>query len=405
MNKKLTIGVCGPIDLRLLDWELKEQNLPETNTFPLPTHFINALLHRGFNVIAYTNSPFIEEAMVFEGKHLKVCIAPQRPQPGRRFFQFEVKELQRLIEQHPSDFISAFWSYEYSWAALRTGIPTAVGLHDVALQILFQHKDIFRLVRWAINYIVVTKAKHLIANSSYTYNMLDNSTKKKTRIINNFYPAELEDQLKVPVQKSNHIVSVGMGFTHRKNISTALHAFALVRKKHPELEYHLLGAGMEPEGAAQQYAREQGLEDGVKFMGVQSYDEVLHEISHARLLLHPAREESFGMVLLEAMIARTPVIGGKDSGYVPILLDGGNAGLLCDINLPQKISEAILKLIEDNMLCKQLAQQAYTFARNNYSEEVIVDQHLAYYSEILEKPLSPLQDKEHVADSRSIMRA
>ncbi|CAM3675831.1 glycosyltransferase [Pontibacter korlensis] len=385
----MTIGVCGPIDLRLLDWELKGQDFPETNSFPLPTHFINALLHRGYDVVAYTNSPHIKESMVIEGKHLKVCIAPQRPQPGRRFFLFEVKELQKLIESHPADLMSAFWSYEYSWAALRTGIPTVVSLHDVALQILLQHRDMFRLVRWAINYIVVSKAKHLIANSSYTYNMLDRGTRRKTKIINNFYTSELEESLQQPEQKGNYITSVSMGFSHRKNISTALHAFAMVRQKHPKLEYHLLGAGMEPDGEAQQYAREHALEDGVKFLGVQPFDVVLHEISHAKALLHPAREESFGMVLLEAMVSHTPVIGGSKSGYVPTLLNGGKAGLLCDINSPAAIADCVLKLVEDERLRNELVKQAYAFARDNYSEEVIVQQHLDYYAQVLGKPLTP----------------
>ncbi|GAB3203907.1 glycosyltransferase involved in cell wall biosynthesis [Pontibacter aydingkolensis] len=401
----MTIGVCGPIDLKLLDWELKGQDFPETNSFPLSTHFVNALLRRGFKVVAYTNSPFIEEPMVLEGKHLTVCIAPQRPQPGRRFFQFEVKELQKQIQQHPCDFISAFWSYEYGWAALRSGIPTVVSLHDVALQILLQHKDIFRLVRWAINYIVVSKATHLIANSSYTYNMLDKGTREKTIVINNFYPAELEEQLEVPIQKQDYLVSVSMGFSNRKNISTALQAFAIIRKQYPKLEYHLLGAGMEPGGPAQQYALENDLADGVKFIGTQPYDKVLHEISHARILLHPAREESFGMVLLEAMIARTPVIGGKESGYVPTLLDNGKAGLLCDINSPEAIADSIDKLMQNRQLAKDLVQNAYEFARNNYSEEVIIDQHLRYYAKILGKRLIPAQDIETTETSNNIMRA
>ncbi|RIJ34365.1 glycosyltransferase family 4 protein [Pontibacter oryzae] len=390
----MTIGICGPIDLTLLDWEFRGQNLPVTNAFPLPTHFINALLHRGYDVVAYTNSPVIDKPMVLEGKHLKVCIAQQLPQPGRRFFQFEVKELQKQIQQHPCDFISAFWSYEYAWAALRTGIPTVVSLHDVALQILLQHRDMFRLVRWAINYIVVTKSSHLIANSSYTYNMLDKGTRRKTKTINNFYPAELEEQLSLPAQKENYIVSVGMGFSNRKNFSTALHAFAQVRKKHPELEYHMLGAGMEPGGEAQQYAREHGIEDGVKFLGVQPYETVLQKITYAKALLHPAREESFGMVLLEAMVALTPVIGGEASGYVPTLLDGGKAGMLCDINSPEAIADCVLRLVDDKQLSHRITQHAYAFARDNYSEDVIVEEHLAYYAQILGRPLKPRRNRE-----------
>ncbi|RDV13687.1 glycosyltransferase family 1 protein [Pontibacter diazotrophicus] len=383
----MTIGVCGPVDLKMLNWDHSEADIPHGHAVPLTTYFVNGLLKRGYKVIVYTNSTEIEEPLVLKTEQVTVCVGRQKPQPGRRFFQYEVKELQQLIKENPCDFISAFWSYEYAWAALRSGIPTVVSLHDVALQILLQHKDMFRLVRWAINYIVVTKAKHLIANSSYTYNMLDRGTRKKTRIINNFFTSEMEEILPPPSRKGNYITSVAMGFSHRKNIETALQAFAIVRKQHPELEYHLLGADMEPGGLAQQYARQHNLEKGVKFIGLQPYNTVLETIANAKLLLHTAREESFGMVLLEAMVAKTPVIGGNSSGYIPTLLDNGNAGLLCNINSPQAVAQCVLKLVEDEQLGQQLVETAYSFAHNNYSEDVVIQQHLACYADILGKPI------------------
>lgn len=386
----MTIGVCGPVDLKTLNWDYSGADIPQAHAVPLTTSFVNGLLKRGFKVIVYTNSPETEEPLVFRTEQVTVCVGRQKPQPGRRFFQYEVKELQKLIEENPCDFISAFWSYEYAWAALRSGIPTVVSLHDVAFQILLQHKDMFRLVRWAINYIVVTKAKHLIANSSYTYNMLDKGTRKKTRIINNFFTPELEESLLLPARKGNYITSVAMGFSHRKNIETALRAFAVVRKQHPEMEYHLLGADMEPGGLAQQYARQHNLEKGVKFIGMQPYKVVMETIANAKLLLHTAREESFGMVLLEAMVAKTPVIGGNNSGYIPTLLDNGNAGLLCDINSPQAVAQCVLQLVEDEKLSQQFVQNAYLFAHNNYSEDAVIQQHLAYYSDILGKPMLPV---------------
>ncbi|MDX5482601.1 MAG: glycosyltransferase family 1 protein, partial [Hymenobacteraceae bacterium] len=110
----MTIGVSGPIDLKLLEWELRDADLPPTNGFPLTSHFINALLKRGYKVIGYTNSCDITEPQVWESGNLKICISRQKPQPGRRFFRFEVEDLRQLIETHPADFISAFWSYEYA---------------------------------------------------------------------------------------------------------------------------------------------------------------------------------------------------------------------------------------------------------------------------------------------------
>lgn len=385
----MTIGVSGPVNLKILDWELASTDLPPTNAFPLTSHFINALLRRGFKVIVYTNSTEIAEPMVLESGNLKVCISRQKPQPGRRFFLFEVEDLRRMMVAHPADFISAFWSYEFAWAALKTGKPTAVSLHDVAFQILLNIPDMFRLVRWVMNTIVVRKANYLIANSSYTFNQLGRRTRAKTRTIDNFYSSELEEQLPEHIEKGNYITTAVQGFTHRKNVDTALEAFAKIRARHPEVEYHLIGVDMEEGGLAHQYAQSKGITDGVRFLGPLPFDQVYQHIVRARILLHPSREESFGMVPLEAMVGGTPVVGGSKSGFIPDLLDHGKAGLLCNIESPEDMANTVMLLLEDDQLAQDMTQKGRDFARANFSEDVIIDKHLAYYSEIMGRPVVP----------------
>ncbi|TXK33783.1 glycosyltransferase family 4 protein [Pontibacter qinzhouensis] len=392
----MTIGVCGPVDLNILEWELKGTNFPVTNAFPLTSHFINALVSRGYKVIAYTNSGAIDKPLAYETENLKVYVSQQLPQPGRRFFKFEIAELQNQIEQHPADFIVAFWSYEYAAAALKTGIPMVVSLHDVALQILLNHRDLFRLVRWGINYYVVTKAKYLIANSEYTYGQLSKKEKVKTRTIANFYPHDFEATIKQPVVKGNYLITTSMGFGRRKNVHQALRAFAILRKRFPTLEYQLLGAGMEENGEAHEFARKHKLEDGVLFLGPLPFEEVLQRIAAAKVLLHPSREESFGMVVLEAMVTGTAVVAGKRSGFIPHLLNYGKAGLLCDILSPEDIANHVAKLLTDKSLREEMERNARIYAKANYSEEVIITKHLEYYSKILGKPLVP----EREPDSR-----
>lgn len=180
-----------------------------------------------------------------------------------------------------------------------------------------------------------------------------------------------------------------MGFSHRKNISTALQAFAIIRQRFPDLEYHLVGAETEEGGLAHQYAKANNLAQGVRFIGAIPHDQVMDKIAAASLLLHPAREESFGMVLLEAMVAKTPVVGGKNSGYVPYLLDQGRAGLMCDVESVEEMADAVLKILSDDVLRQTLVAHAYAFAYGNYSENVIIEQHLAYYAEIMGMPLQP----------------
>ncbi|QCR22813.1 glycosyltransferase family 4 protein [Pontibacter sp. SGAir0037] len=399
----MTIGVSGPIDLKLLEWDVNSNDLPTTNAFPLTSHFINGLLRRGFKVIGYTSSGEIDEPRVISSGNLTICISRHKPQPGRRFFKFEVEDLRKTIEANPADVICALWSYEYAWAPLKTKIPTIVHLHDVAFQILLKIPDMFRLVRWMINYIVVHKATHLVANSVYTFNQLGRRTRKKTRVIDNFYPYNLKQRLSASAIKGNYIITVAQGFTKRKNIETAIHAFSILRKQYPELEYYLVGVDSEKGGLAEQYAQAHNLTDGIRFIGPLPYGEVFELIQKAQLLLHPSREESFGMVLLEAMVAQTPVVGGKKSGYIPHLLDYGKAGLLCDVESPESIAAEVSKVLSNETLYKELVREGYKFAEGNFSEDVIINKHLAYLSEVMGKPIVPLTKSASSSERRNLI--
>ena len=393
MNKDITIGISGPINLALLNWNIDKTGLPPTNEFPLTSHLINALLKRGYKVIGYTNSNAIAEPMVLQDGNLKVCIGRTKKQPGRRLFDFERQELTSQMLAHPSDIIYALWSYEYSWAGLDSGIPTIVSVHDVASRIFFTQPDIFRLVRWYMNYRVLSKAKYVVANSDYTYKQLSGSVKRKANIAYNFYDTSFEESIPRGLEKQNYIASVSMGFTKRKGVPTSLEAFAKLRKKFPDLQYHLIGVGMEEGGEAHQYALQRGLAEGVKFLGPLPFDELLRQVAQAKVLIHASVEESFGMAVLEAMVVGTPVVGGKKSGFIPYLLNKGKAGMLCNVSKPAAIAAATKKLLKDQDFRDKLTQKAAAFAKDNFSEEVVVDKLIRYMHKVLQQEASASKKK------------
>ncbi|PRY11246.1 glycosyltransferase involved in cell wall biosynthesis [Pontibacter ummariensis] len=387
----MTVGVCGPIDLNLLHWNVPKGTLPPTNAFPLTSYFINALLRSGYKVIGYTNSRDVSEPTVVESGNLTICISREKPQMGRRFFKFEIEDLKRIIQAHPADVISAFWTYEYALAALGSGIPTIANIHDVASKILLKQPDMFRLVRWFMNNKVMQQSCTLVANSDYTYSQLSASTKEKTTVIPNFYPAGLEGIRQAVKHKGNYIISSSNGFTKRKNIHLALEAFQILRKVFPDLQYHLIGVDMEENGPAHQYASARGLADAVHFVGPLPYDRTLKEVANAKVLLCSSMEESFGMAILEAMVVGTAVVGGEKSGYVPSLVDKGKAGVLCNIYSPDSMADAVALLLGNKALRERYERAAANFAQEHFSEDVVIPQHLALLSKHVAVPVNHTQ--------------
>jgi glycosyltransferase involved in cell wall biosynthesis len=380
----MKVGVAGPMSLRLLDFKFDVQaNVPIGYDFPMTALLVNAIMKHGHQVVAFTTSVEIPEPIVLSSDNLSICIAPRGVHPGRRLFRRERQVLVELMKLYPVDLLHAHWSYEFAWAGLDSGLPTLVTLQDHAHTVLRYQRDLYRFTRLLMNWIVLRRAEHLSANSQYIYQLLSERDKKKARVIPNFYDSSICQYSRSSEARSNWIVSVSNGFGRRKNIGNSLRAFALAREKHRDLEYHLIGDGMEIGGPAHQYALKNGLTKGVCFIGALSYDEVLEEVKRASVFLHPSREESFGMSVLEAMVVGTPVVGGSHSGNVPFLLNLGQAGLLCDVDSPVEMASALGRILSDQELSQSISLNAMNFARVNFRDDVVVKQFLQYYQDIL----------------------
>ena len=149
------------------------------------------------------------------------------------------------------------------------------------------------------------------------------------KVVPNFLPSDLgsrQHAANTAGMKTPTIITVSNGFAGRKNVASGLRAFSALREKGIAVEYELVGAELGPGEAAETYARQNGLEEGVRFVGPMTSQETMARIGSAALLIHPALEESFGMTVLESMALGTPVVAGASAGNVPELLDGGACG-------------------------------------------------------------------------------
>jgi glycosyltransferase involved in cell wall biosynthesis len=74
--------------------------------------------------------------------------------------------------------------------------------------------------------------------------------------------------------------------------------------------------------------------------------EALRWILHAECLILPSRDEPFGIVLLEAALARVPVVATRVGG-VPEFVSDKIHGLLCEPDSPNEIAQAVLTTLGD----------------------------------------------------------
>jgi glycosyltransferase involved in cell wall biosynthesis len=137
-----------------------------------------------------------------------------------------------------------------------------------------------------------------------------------------------------------------------KRLDYFLAAVAKARAEVPSLRAVIAGEG--PERAALEgLARELGLGESVRFPGRAGDVDAL--LRQAEALVHPARWEGFGLVLLEAMLAARPVVGTRVSAIPEIVADG-ETGLLVPADDPGALADALGRVLAEPTLARQLGE-------------------------------------------------
>lgn len=95
---------------------------------------------------------------------------------------------------------------------------------------------------------------------------------------------------------------------------------------------------------------------------------------HMDILAHPspARRESFGLVLIEAMSYGKPVISSRIGG-IPEVVEDGSTGILCNPGNEEEFADAIIKLIEDNEQRKMMGARGKERVQKMFSMERLAD--------------------------------
>lgn len=384
----MKIGIAGPIQTAPLIEFLDGMDLdktPEGLGGISVTQLVKGLLNTDHEVSVYSLDQNIKKRVVLHGKNLTLYYGPYRHRHRIwDFFKQERQSIRDFIWVDRPDIVHAHWTYEFALGALASGKPTLITVRDWAPTILRLKTDHYRFGRLLMACATFFKGTHFIANSPYIQNCLKNYLRKDVPVIPNaldeavFYEGERHLSTSHPT-----IVSVNNGFAKRKNVKSLMRAYKLIKKEIPACRLMLIGSGFEKDGEADKWAKNNYLSDGVDFTGLLSHAEVFKILESADLLIHPSLEESFGMTLLEAMAKKTPVIGGKNSGAVPWVLNYCKAGVLTDIKSPEHIADEAIKLLTDEELWKMFSNAGYRYAWENFRLMKIVDQTIYEYRKVL----------------------
>ena len=128
-------------------------------------------------------------------------------------------------------------------------------------------------------------------------------------------------------------------------------------------------------------------QSNINFLGFldNNSDELRELYESSKIFVFPSESENFPIVLLEAMIAGLAIITTEDTGCNEVV---GDSALLVNSRDPESIKDALLKLIEDPILCEELGKSARKRAELNFSWKNVAEKHIRLYSSLNSNSLS-----------------
>jgi glycosyltransferase involved in cell wall biosynthesis len=166
----------------------------------------------------------------------------------------------------------------------------------------------------------------------------------------------------------------------KKGLDLLAPAFAQAHAKFPET--HLIVAGPDNTGflsTAESYFMEAGCKNAVTFTGMLTGTLKYASLAAANIYVAPSYSEGFSMSVLEGMAAGLPCVITTGCNFPEAGM--ANAASIVDINVDQ-IANALLQLLQEPILAKEMGDRARQFILDNYTWDSIATKMLSIYQDI-----------------------
>jgi glycosyltransferase involved in cell wall biosynthesis len=180
-------------------------------------------------------------------------------------------------------------------------------------------------------------------------------------------------------QNGARFLAVGR-LEQQKGFDIAVEAMALVVDQVNEAQLAIAGeGGKRPELTVA--IERLGLGDAVQLLGRR--EDVSELMAAADVLVHPARWEGFGLVLLEAMRSALPIVATR-TGAIPEVVEDGVTGRLVPPDDPAALAAALVEFAQRPALGREYGLAGFARLRDHFTPEAMARETAAVYESLLE---------------------
>ena len=181
--------------------------------------------------------------------------------------------------------------------------------------------------------------------------------------IHSFFDIKLEDKI---------ALFVGSDF-HRKGLDRAISSIHNLNSCN--IPFTLLVIGKDNFGPYSELVQNYGLNEKVKYLGPR--DDVASIMKSSDLLLHPAREEAAGNVIIESLVSHLPVATCKEVGFAEEVKNCKGGFVLEEEFNQERFNSLLLGICNNNKLDKLkqnmfgLEKRDYFFSRFRFIADIV----------------------------------
>ena len=220
----------------------------------------------------------------------------------------------------------------------------------------------------------------ILANSSYTKDLMQASLKIDTSLIKIIHPGidvyndfiTQEDKKNVAniIGRNSPVITTLARVEERKGHVFILNALPEIKEKFPKVLYLIAGKGPYLNNI-KKITKELNLESNVKFLGWITEPEKSLILKKSDLFVMTPTTvgesvEGFGMAYIDASFHGVASIGSDSGGVSDAIIDG-KTGLICESGNQKMITEKIFHLLENKKLRESMGANGKLRANENYA--------------------------------------
>ena len=240
-------------------------------------------------------------------------------------------------------------------------------------------KILYKL-HWKISKINIQKyCNSIIVNSNFMKNIAKNELHNYIEVIPNGVDLDTWKPTKdnITLEGDKNIVFWGR-FSKEKGVDLVVKSAKSILKVFPNTHFYLIGDGSLFE-FLKKLTKKLKLEKNIHFTGFLPSKEIIKYASSADIAVFPSRYEPFGMMVLEAMALKKPIIATNVGGIKEIIQNYEN-GILVNPNV-NEISKAVINLLKNDKLQGMLSIKAYETSKR-YGWNKVCERYIEHYNQL-----------------------